>query len=138
MYLFLLILLFLLCIILIFNKNKETFNNYPYNYDNSNKCLVENCNLDVPLMKLECNNVPNFPTNLEPNRKNNNDTLIEPPFNRLAPKDGKYTFMIPELKYDGIYSKKNIGGNKCCWSLQPNHLETYGTNNLLHIPEKYN
>ena len=132
---YIIILLIISCIILIFNKNKETFNNYPYKYD---KCLIEKCDLDIPLIKLECNSVPNFPKNLEPNHKNIYGKLVETPFERLAPKEGKYTFMIPEFKYDGIYYNKNIGFDKCCWSLDPNHLETYGTDNLLHIPEKYN
>lgn len=97
----------------------------------------ENCDGDIPLITAGCNNVPNFPRGLKPkNNKINSVEYPESPFNRLAPKEGKYSFNIPELKYDGIYSRKLDRSNKCCWSTEPNKPDTYGTNKLFHIAEK--
>jgi|SaaInlStandDraft_1057018.scaffolds.fasta_scaffold11769_2 hypothetical protein len=94
------------------------------------------CNTDIPLVELTCNRVPNFPKGLEP--ETNIRTLeIEAPFHRLAPKNGKYTFKIPELKYDGIYSRNLNKNNKCCWGFNSNRKnETYGCDKLFHTPEK--
>ena len=97
----------------------------------------DNCNGDIPLNSIVCNNVPNFPKGIEPKA----NTIIDPgypevPFNRLAPKFGNYTFVIPELKYDGIYSRKLDMNNKCCWTTKPNKLETYGANVLFHVPKE--
>jgi len=95
------------------------------------------CETDIPLVTASCNNVPNFPKGLEPKANTINDTEYpEVPFNRLAPKTGNYTFIIPELKYDGIYSRKLDRNNKCCWSTKPNKPETYGANVVFHVPEK--
>lgn len=94
------------------------------------------CNTDIPLVKLECNRVPNHPTGFEP-EINIGKMEVEEPFHRLAPKSGKYTFIIPELKYDGIYSRNVNKNNKCCWSLKSNSKnETYGSDNFFHTPEK--
>ena len=97
---------------------------------------INMCNTDIPLVELGCNRVPNQPRGLEP--ETNIRTLeVEAPFHRLAPKSGKYTFIIPELKYDGIYSRNINKHNKCCWSLKSNRKnETYGCDNFFHTPEK--
>lgn len=109
-----------------------------------NECLwKKSCNYlsdtsdDIPLITEGCNNVPNYPKGLEPKiNKIHSIGYPQKPFNTLVPKKGKYTFFIPELKYDGIYSRKLNNTNKCCWSNVSNTKETYGTNNFLHIPEK--
>ena len=71
-------------------------------------CMEKNdCDGDIPVISSSCNKVPNFPPGLLPkNTKLNSEEYSEIPFNRLAPKNGNYTFVIPELKYDGIYSRK--------------------------------
>jgi hypothetical protein len=100
-------------------------------------CGVDDCEVDIPLITEGCNNVPNYPRGLEPKANTVDDVRYpEVPFHRLAPKSGKYTFVIPELKYDGIYSRKLDNSNRCCWSNKPNKPETYGANNLLHVPDK--
>ena len=97
---------------------------------------VDDCKVDIPLVSIGCNNVPNYPKGLEPKKNIFNSNNLEVPFHRLAPKYGKYTFIIPELKYDGIYSRKLDKEKKCCWSNTPNKSETYGADNLFHIPDK--
>lgn len=88
---------------------------------------------DIPLHSVNCNKIPNYPNSLEPNT--NIIEYPEVPFERLAQKNGNYTFIIPELKYDGIYSRKIID-NKCVWTTESNVPDTYGTDSFLHIPEK--
>ena len=98
---------------------------------------TDDCKGDIPLVTSSCNNVPNFPRGLEPKPNIiNNVDYQEVPFNRLAPKFGNYTFIIPELKYDGIYSRKLDRNNKCCWTIKPNKPETYGTNVFFHVPKE--
>jgi hypothetical protein len=105
-----------------------------------NECAwkdTDNCDGDIPLNPVGCNNVPGFPKGLEPKANTvNNVEYPEVPFNRLAPKSGNYTFIIPELKYDGIYSRRLDRNNKCCWTTEPNKPETYGANVLFHVPKK--
>lgn len=105
------------------------------NFSNNEK---SECQTDIPLVTLGCNNVPNFPDGIEPKK---NIVTVEnfpvDPSERLADEKGKYTFRIPELKYDGIYSRKLDKNNKCCWSLnKSNEPLTYGTNSFFHVPEK--
>lgn len=98
---------------------------------------TENCEGDIPLITVGCNNIPNFPKGLEPKvNKINNVKYPKVAFNRLAPKNGRFTFIIPELKYDGIYSRKLDRNNRCCWSTKPNNPETYGSDNLFHVPKE--
>ena len=107
----------------------------PLIINNECKWKTDDCNTNIPLIPASCNRVPNYPNGLEPKATSLNITEYhEVPFNRLAPKNGEYTFVIPELKYDGIYSRQMDNDNKCCWTLTPNKPETYGTNNYLHIP----
>ena len=101
--------------------------NYSEGYTN----YGDNCKPDKMCIKsLECNTVPNFPRGLRPNQivasncQNN--------FDGLTPPKGKYTFKVPELKYDGIYSK-----DKCKWTLKCTKPKTYSTNKLFHVPSKY-
>lgn len=104
--------------------------------DIKNNSDINVCKSNIPLIPVDCNKVPNYPKHLEPKETNiNNNNYLEVPFSRLAPKFGKYTFMIPELKYDGIYSRK-LDNNKYYWSKTSNKFETYGSNNLLHKPIK--
>jgi len=98
----------------------------------------DDCDGDIPLITSGCNNVPNFPRGLEPKiNKINSIEYPEASFNQLASEKGKYMFIIPELKYDGIYSRKLDRNNSCCWSTKPNKPETYGTDNFFHVAEKY-
>lgn len=97
----------------------ERYSNYNNDYKGSNMCIKS----------LNCNTVPNFPRGLRPNQvvtSNCNDN-----FDGLTPEKGKYTFKIPEFKYDGIYSKE-----KCGWSLSCKKPNTYSTNKLFHTPSK--
>lgn len=96
------------------------------NYKKYNK---QKCDDVIPIVPLNCNRVPNFPKEFEPKKTKLNYKYV--PFNRLAPKNGKYTFYIPELKYDGIFSRKINNKNYCSWSNDEKKLETYGANNLL-------
>lgn len=106
----------------------------------NNECNWKNNNVrdeDIPLITASCNNVPGFPRGLEPTPTMINQTEYpEVPFNRLASKSGKYTFSIPELKYDGIYSRKINSNNECCWTTSSNNKETYGTDKYFNIPDK--
>ena len=90
--------------------------------------------IPIPILKASCNNVPVFPKGLEPKEEGNELPLLNK-FCPLIPEYGKYRFIIPELKYDGIYSRKILGG-KCCWSLFGNRPNTYGANKFFHIPKK--
>lgn len=95
------------------------------------------CDKDIPLLTSSCNNVPGFPRGLEPKPTVVNQVEYpEVPFNRLASKNGKYTFSIPELKYDGIYSRKINSNNECFWTTTSNKEETYGVDKYFHIPNK--
>jgi hypothetical protein len=106
----------------------------------NNECNWNNniCDKDIPLITTSCNNVPGFPKGLEPKPTMINQIEYpEVPFNRLASKSGKYTFVIPELKYDGIYSRKINSNNECYWTTSSNNnKETYGTDKYFHIPDK--
>lgn len=132
----------LVIIILLFSINLTTTENFLNLKELENPLHISQpedfnrCNTDIPLVEMNCNRVPNFPNGLEP--ETNIKTLeIEAPFHRLAPKNGKYTFKVPELKYDGIYSRNLNKNNKCCWSLHSNRKnETYGCNKLFHTPKK--
>ena len=85
---------------------------------------VLNCKGDIKLVPLQCNRVPNTNPYVEPELKYSDEN---PNFYQLTPKEGRFTFVIPELKYDGIFSKKN-----CCWDLQGNVPKTYGVDKMLH------
>ena len=106
----------------------------------NNECNWKNnnvCDKDIPLITVSNNNIPGFPKGLEPKPNMINQIEYpEIPFNRLASKSGKYTFIIPELKYDGIYSRKINSNNECCWTTKSNKIETYGTDKYFHIPDK--
>lgn len=95
----------------------------------------DDCEGDIPLINSSCNKVPNFPGGLEPKPTElNQDESFNQPFHRLADKEGRFTFKIPELKYDGIYSK-SVRNNECCWSLKSKNIpNTYGADNFLHVP----
>lgn len=96
------------------------------------------CYGDIPVIGSSCNKIPVFPKGLEPN-ETIDQVERKKIFNKLVPKNGKYTFMIPELKYDGIFSRNLDGNNKCCWSLKPTkptEQKTYGVNNYFHIPKE--
>lgn len=60
---------------------------------------------------------------------------------RLVPKSDfrnkfKFNFKIPDLKFDGIYSRIKENG-KCKWSLCDENIpDFFGTNKLSPIPEK--
>jgi hypothetical protein len=90
------------------------------------------------LYSLNCNRVPGFPLGLEPIKTlYSSESEIPPvPFEKLAPKDGKFTFVIPELKYDGIWSKKN-NPEGCCWTMAGKNsiAGTYGGRHLSRIPK---
>ena len=92
-----------------------------------------------PIVPATCNRIPEFPEGMTPNRDIPDEAKIpEAPFERLAPKDGKFTFVIPELKYDGIWSRRTNPGDRaqCCWTLcDPGVLKTYGNNKLTPLPE---
>jgi hypothetical protein len=100
------------------------------NYEDGEFCDVKQCG---PIISATCNRVPIFPKGLRPLKNimeysedlNNSE--------RLAPKEGQFTFIIPEFKYDGIWSQTD----KCCWSLNNNNkISTYGNNKLSPIPEE--
>ena len=125
------------------NSNQEGFldlNELEKPLKIQNECdwkQTDDCDIDIPLLSSSCNKVPNYPSGLEPEPSSlNNIEYPEVPFNRLAPKDGKYTFVIPELKYDGIYSIRLDNNNNCFWSMKPNKPETYGTDKYFHIPDE--
>lgn len=136
---FLIFVLIVLIVSYFIGYNKEHFMNLDELETPFNNTLkqMDDCKGDIPLINSSCNKVPNFPRGLEPvPTKLNQDESFNQPFNRLADKKGKFTFQIPELKYDGIYSK-SVSNNECCWSLKSkNKVNTYGTDNFLHIPEK--
>jgi hypothetical protein len=94
-----------------------------------------------PIVPATCNRVPLYPDGLEPTRDIPDEVAIpEAPFDNLAPKDGKFTFGIPELRYDGIWTKKANPGDpaQCCWTLAPPkncELKTYGASHLSRIPK---
>lgn len=92
-----------------------------------------------PIVLATCNRVPVFPIGMTPFRDVPDEAKItEYPFDDLAPKDGKFTFVIPELKYDGIWSRRDDpdNGSRCCWSLEKSgNLKTYGNNKLSPIPK---
>lgn len=144
MLLFFMILISILILFVIYHiqKKREEFldlNQLENPFYSNNECdwKTNNCNKDIPLIPASCNRVPNYPLGLEPKLTYLNSIEIpEVPFNRLASKNGEYTFIIPELKYDGIYSRHINKNNECCWSVTPNTPETYGTNNYLHVPDK--
>ena len=120
---------------------------------------TDDCKGDIPLINSSCNKVPNFPNGLEPKPTQlNQSEYFNQPFHRLADKEGRFTFKIPELKYDGIYSK-SVHNNECCWSsnslgssgssnslgssgssisswstTSKNPPNTYGADNFLHVP----
>jgi len=88
----------------------------------------------IPLINSSCNKIPNFPRGLEPvpTKLNQDESFNQ--LNRLADKKGRFTFKIPELKYDGIYSK-SVRNNECCWNSKSKNVpNTYGADNFLHVP----
>ena len=116
-----LIIIALIIIFICFQKNKKNFE------------LKEICNNDIPIIPSSCNRVPNFLRDIEP--RINMTGYIEEPFERLTPKEGKYTFYIPELKYDGIYSKNN---ENCSWDLYSSNKEdTYSSDVFLKKEKDY-
>ena len=130
----------------------------------NNECnwkQTDDCKGDIPLINASCNKVPNFPNGLEPvPTELNQSEYFNQPFHRLADKEGRFTFNIPELKYDGIYSK-SVRNNECCWSSNflgssrssnflgssrssnflgqsKNPPNTYGADNFLHVSKNLN
>ena len=97
----------------------------------SENFFPEDCTIgSIPLQSLGCTNVPNHPIKYKNNFINNNN-----PFHQIVPKNGKFTFKIPELKYDGIYSR-NQTPNNCNWDCKNEHINlTYGTDNYFHTPK---
>jgi len=95
----------------------------------------EECDIkSLPLNALGCINVPNHPIKHDYINKYANECR-NITFNQIVPKNGKFTFKIPELKYDGIYSR-NQTPNSCNWDCKNEHTNlTYGTNNYLHVPD---
>lgn len=91
------------------------------------------------IIPTTCNRTPLSPVGLEPLRTLPDETVApEKPFERLAPKEGKFTFLIPELRYDGIWTKRADPSDptQCCWTLAPtNELKTYGASHLSRIPK---
>jgi hypothetical protein len=110
------------------NKNKEI----------SDGNVLPNTSLHA-IIPETCNRIPLLSKGLSPL------SLVKEqkyPFEQLANKSGIFTFMIPEFKYDGIWSRKT---NDCCWTLSspyssnlyfPENIKTYGSNQLSPIPEK--
>ena len=81
---------------------------------------------------ITCEKPPLFPEALDP--KENKVQPEDDPFHALAPKSGYFTFAIPELKFDGIWSRKE---NSCNWSTcNPEKMDTYGADNLSRTPMK--
>ena len=111
-YLILILLIFVIYLIL---NRKEKFTNCK----NSKKGILS----------LECNSVPNFPRGLQPNQVVQNNCSND--FLGLTDKESKYTFRVPELRYDGIFVKDG-----CNWSLCCKKNKTYSSNNYFHIPPK--
>lgn len=87
------------------------------------------------IIPATCNRIPNFPLGLTPTSDIPDDAKMpEAPFDQLTTREGKYTFVIPELKYDGIWSQK-VDGNKCCWTMENTEkIKTYGANKLSPNP----
>jgi len=122
----------------------ETFCSKTKNpFHNEEKCEgIKTCEkIQVPIISSSCcNNIPVYPKELEPKdniydfKKKNNQY-------RLVPKSDfrnkfKFNFKIPDLKFDGIYSRIKENG-KCKWSLcDKNTPDFFGTNKLSPIPEK--
>ena len=79
-----------------------------------------------PLNSIGCINVPNHPVTYTDCQQTTNKM-----FENIVPRKGKFTFKIPELKYDGIFSRKTTS---CDCDLNNNTKLTYGTNNYLHVP----
>lgn len=92
------------------------------------------------IVPASCNRVPLFPEGMEPIRDIPDSVKIpEAPFEQLVPKTGKFTFVIPELRYDGIWTQRGDPSDpsKCCWTLNPkSELKTYGGDHLSPTPEK--
>lgn len=81
---------------------------------------------------ITCEKPPLFPNAFDP--KENEVQLTDDPFYSLAPKSGYFTFAIPELKFDGIWSRKK---NSCNWSTNnSDKIDTYGSDNLSRTPIK--
>jgi hypothetical protein len=72
--------------------------------------------------------IPNEPKGLIPATNYHEASTL--PFKSLASQRGVYNFYIPELKYDGIYSRKNGS-----WSLCENKKKTYASDNYFHVPK---
>ena len=121
---YILIIIALIILVICLQKNTENFELTEY---------TETCNNDIPIISSSCNKVPNFPRDIE--HRINIMGYVEEPFERLTPKEGKYTFYIPELKYDGIYSKND---ENCSWDLYSSNKEdTYSSNKFLEKENVY-
>jgi hypothetical protein len=90
------------------------------------------------IISATCNRLPVFPRGLTPNKvipdkiPENKSEIVDD----IVDREGTYTFKIPELKYDGIWSQKDGKNGKCCWSLKSNKLfGTYGGDKLSPVPE---
>ena len=121
-------------IILIVSKPKENFEKFTQGACQQKINVTNHCN-DVPL----------YPFDLKPKVcSSETRPLLIPSESNLVPKydkfgnNFKFNFKIPELKYDGIYSRKIIN-NKCIWSLDPDdsyaESHSYGTNKFLIKPK---
>lgn len=92
------------------------------------------------IVSTHCNDIPVFPKGLEPKDKifdesEKQDYQLVPKYNHKLDKPFKFNFKIPELKYDGIYSRVNENG-KCKWSCKNIKSKNYyGTNKLSPVPE---
>ena len=102
--------LMLLYFIYYIQKKNEGFLNSDNSLIINNECKfkTDECNDDISLIPLNCNKIPN---SLEINQKSLNCDYNNFQFNNLVPTNGKYTFIIPELKYDGIFSRKTSAYN---------------------------
>jgi len=91
-----------------------------------------------PIVPIACDKVPGWQPGMYPKTYNVSGPEA-PPFEPLVPKKGRFTFIKPELRYDGIWSMKTDPNckTKCCWSLDDRTcgVSTYGGDHLSPAPE---
>ena len=97
-------------------------------YKEISENFLNNCDDKLyPLHSISCTDIPNHPIKYENTYIPNTNNMFE----NIVPRKGKFTFKIPELKYDGIFSRDT---SSCDWNFNNNTKLTYGTNNYLHVP----
>lgn len=94
-----------------------------------------------PIIPLTCNRLPLFPTGLEPQIAGPSTQRGDYHHGRpLAAASGRYTFEIPELKFDGVWVRRNNPtAERCDWTFQTRNcrqLRSYGANVLSPAPER--